>query len=115
MDILKKPAEKANVDIVLDENMDDILKDIRILADRDLIRSVLDNLIGNAIKYNKKEGQTKGIINISVEQINISGQDQIKVSIADNGNSILPVFLMLKSAGMKAEKKELRRNKRPLD
>ncbi len=88
-ELLSGPAEKANIEIIVDPDMDKDLKDIRIHADRESMRRVLENLFGNAIKYNKREGRKeKGYIRISGEIINEDGKDYYKVSVADNGKGI---------------------------
>jgi signal transduction histidine kinase len=89
IDTLSIAAEKANVDIIVDAELDKVIKEIKIQADRDLIRNVLANLIGNAIKYNKREGRTeKGQVMISAREINIGNKNYLKVFIIDNGKGI---------------------------
>ncbi len=51
-------------------------------CDSQLIRRVLQNLIGNAIKFTDKE---KGIISVSIES---AEQDMIRISVVDNGYGI---------------------------
>ena len=54
-----------------------------ITGDTHLIRRVLQNLIGNALKFTDKD---KGIITVCIE---ITAKDKMRVSVVDNGNGIL--------------------------
>jgi signal transduction histidine kinase len=54
-----------------------------IAGDTHLIRRVLQNLIGNALKFTDKD---KGIITVCIE---ITAKDKMRVSVVDNGNGIL--------------------------
>lgn len=53
-------------------------------SNRDLINSILQNLIHNAIYYRKPEREIKSQILINIEQI----EGKIKISISDNGRGI---------------------------
>ena len=57
--------------------------DIRIIADPEQLRRVINNIIGNSIKYIDKP---KGEINITINDIG----DAIQVEIEDNGKGIAP-------------------------
>ena len=54
-----------------------------VVGDTHLIRRVLQNLIGNALKFTDKD---KGIITVCIE---ITAKDKMRVSVVDNGNGIL--------------------------
>ncbi len=56
-------------------------KDIRIIADPEQLRRVINNIIGNSVKYMDKP---KGEINITINDIG----DAIQVEIEDNGKGI---------------------------
>ena len=58
-------------------------KDIRIIADPEQLRRVINNIIGNSIKYIDKP---KGEINITINDIG----DAIQVEIEDNGKGVAP-------------------------
>jgi len=58
----------------------DIDKKLTILADKNMISTVLRNLITNSIKYTNRNGY----INIAVEQL----ENNIKISVTDNGVGI---------------------------
>jgi two-component system, OmpR family, phosphate regulon sensor histidine kinase PhoR len=70
-------AEKKNVEIILEPYIN---KQITVFADRDRIKQVLVNLIDNAIKYNKENGQ----IIISIDE----RKENIRVSVKDSGVGI---------------------------
>lgn len=56
-----------------------------IMADRKIVRLLLENLITNAVKYTKNRGRIK--VNISLEKTH-GKQAQLSISIADNGLGI---------------------------
>ncbi len=56
-----------------------------VLADRDIIFRVIQNLLGNAIKFTPKDG---GIIGLAVE----SSGNRVSVSVQDNGPGIAPEY-----------------------
>lgn len=58
-------------------------KDIRIIADPEQLRRVINNIIGNSVKYMDKP---EGRINITINDIG----DAIQVEIEDNGKGIAP-------------------------
>jgi signal transduction histidine kinase len=51
-------------------------------GDTHLIRRVLQNLIGNALKFTDKE---EGVVTVRIE---IAAEDKVRVSVADNGPGI---------------------------
>ena len=79
IELFNSRAEKKNIKILPPELEKDLPK---IDADRDQIRRVLENLINNAIKYNK-EG---GTITIFVKK----NGEFIEISISDTGAGIAP-------------------------
>lgn len=66
-------------------NLTSPMKMEMIVGDAHLIRRVLQNLIGNALKFTDKE---KGIITVAIE----IAEDRMRVSVADNGSGILPEY-----------------------
>lgn len=66
----------------------DCISDIEILGFSDEISSILTNLITNAIKYGRKEGQAAQV-SIGIKTM-ASG---IEVSVADKGEGIAPIHL----------------------
>lgn len=70
--------EEKNIEFHYSNYLD---KDIRIIADPEQLRRVINNIIGNSIKYIDKP---KGIIDISINDIG----DAIQVEIEDNGKGI---------------------------
>ena len=58
-------------------------KDVMVIADGEQIRSVIHNIIGNAIKYMDKP---KGIIQIRIKDVG----DFIQIEVEDNGKGIGP-------------------------
>jgi two-component system phosphate regulon sensor histidine kinase PhoR len=61
----------------------DHVPDLRVRADADRLEQVLCNLVDNAIKYGRSEGN----IEISARKLNA---DQIEVSVRDDGPGIPP-------------------------
>jgi two-component system, sensor histidine kinase and response regulator len=55
-------------------------------GDADLIRRVIENLMGNAIKFTDKE---KGIITVCIEN---ATEDKVRLSVVDNGRGIPPEY-----------------------
>lgn len=55
-------------------------------GDADLIRRILQNLMGNALKFTDKD---TGIIAVSIEN---AGSDRVRVAVADNGPGIPPEY-----------------------
>jgi signal transduction histidine kinase len=83
---LSLAAKKANVDLILDPSVEKIFN---VHADRELIRTVLENLTGNAIKYNKREGRNdKGFIKVSADRLYKDDIEYVNVSVTDNGKGI---------------------------
>lgn len=77
IDELDLKAKKKNIRITFKEGAN---HGYRVRADKDRIRQVLDNLIGNSIKYGKENGQTK---------ISFYDMDKIiLIEISDNGIGI---------------------------
>jgi signal transduction histidine kinase len=68
-----------NKNIELDYNVNN---QIEVFADIDMVRTILRNLISNAIKFTFSNGQ----INISAEQ----GENNVTITIADNGIGMEP-------------------------
>ena len=66
-------------------NLTSPMKMEMIVGDAHLIRRVLQNLIGNALKFTDKEN---GIITVGIEIAN----DNVRVSVEDNGSGILPEY-----------------------
>ena len=60
----------------------DVAKNTHVLADREQLRRVINNLIGNAVKY--RGDKEKGRINISLKE----EEKFVLVSVADNGKGI---------------------------
>lgn len=67
-------ASAQNKNIVLNYNQSE---EIEILADHNMIKTVLRNLISNAIKYTKSKGQ----VNVCAEQYD----NCIEITVSDNG------------------------------
>ncbi len=55
-------------------------------CDVNLIQRVLQNLIGNAIKFSDKE---KGVITVGIEK---TADDRVRVTVVDNGSGIPPEY-----------------------
>lgn len=56
--------------------------DLHILADQNMINTIIRNLISNSIKYTKSDGK----INVSV----VDHSDELRVSVSDTGIGIVP-------------------------
>jgi two-component system sensor histidine kinase/response regulator len=72
--------------------VNDVPKDFFIQADRDMMHTVLRNLLTNAIKFT----HAKGKVNVFAEQLKantITSVDHVKISIVDNGVGISPTLL----------------------
>jgi signal transduction histidine kinase len=83
---LSLSAKKANVDLILDPSAEKIFN---VHADREQIRTVLENLTGNAIKYNKRDGRKeKGFVKVSAERFYKDGIEYVNTSVTDNGKGI---------------------------
>ncbi len=66
-------------------NLTSPMKMEMIVGDARLIRRVLQNLIGNALRFTDKE---KGTITVGIE----IADDNVRVSVEDNGTGILPEY-----------------------
>ena len=66
-------------------NLTSPMKMEMIVGDTRLIRRVLQNLIGNALRFTDKE---KGTITVGIE----IADDNVRVSVEDNGTGILPEY-----------------------
>jgi len=64
------------------ELKNDVHGEIEILADKNMIHTVVRNLVANALKFTKKEG--------SVRIMAIAGTDKVEVTVADTGVGISP-------------------------
>lgn len=58
-------------------------EDITMLYDKEVVGTILDNLISNAIKYTEK-----GSIAISCKRVEDNGEDFVEISVADTGYGI---------------------------
>ncbi|MEN2543418.1 ATP-binding protein, partial [Acinetobacter baumannii] len=67
-----------NIDLAYFNYVDE---DVMIIADAEQLKRVINNIIGNSIKYMDKE---KGYINIRIKDVG----DFIQVEIEDNGRGI---------------------------
>ncbi len=76
-DILSASAKIKNISI--EQNINN---DIQIFADKNMLKSILYNLVSNAIKFTPQNGT----VNINAEQTNTSTQ----IKITDNGVGISP-------------------------
>ncbi len=76
-DIVNASAKIKNISI-----QQSINNDIQIFADKNMLKSILYNLVSNAIKFTHKNGT----VNIEAEQTNTSTQ----IKISDNGVGISP-------------------------
>lgn len=56
---------------------------LRVLADEQRLRQVLDNLVSNAIKYNQPNGQVSLVATASAP-------DRVRISVTDTGRGIAP-------------------------
>lgn len=70
--------EARNIDISFFNYLDD---DVIVIADTEQLRRVVNNIIGNSVKYMDKK---KGIINIRLKDVG----DFVQVEIEDNGKGI---------------------------
>ena len=71
--------EIVNVELSFES---DAAKNTHVLADREQLRRVINNLIGNAVKY--RGDKEKGIIRISLKE----EEGFVQVSVEDNGKGI---------------------------
>ncbi|MCX7986064.1 MAG: ATP-binding protein [Bacteroidales bacterium] len=78
-EMLELKARQKNIQLKLNEKHDDGLP-IWVMADRERIRQVLNNLIENAINYGNEDGRVK----VSFYEMN----DLILVEVSDNGIGI---------------------------
>lgn len=82
-DRIKQPENKQNVEIILS----DFNKDLEVYADKEKLKQVLNNLIGNAIKYTSEgyieisvtEKTKNAIIKIKDTGIGIADEDQNRI------------------------------------
>lgn len=58
----------------------------RIYVEEDMIRRVLINLLGNALKYSQENQQ------VTVEATRVEGEDMVLVSVSDQGTGVPPKF-----------------------
>ncbi len=62
-------------------NVSQYFKDVTVIADAEQMKRVINNIIGNSVKYLDKE---KGIINIRIQDVG----DFVQIEIEDNGRGI---------------------------
>jgi signal transduction histidine kinase len=77
-DLLKKSADIKNIE--LKSNID---KKVTLIADEDMVTTILRNLITNAIKFTPKEGR----ITISAKEVE---NNFVQISVSDTGIGIEP-------------------------
>ena len=75
IELLKNYASLKNITLV-----NKIEKDVYVTADRNMLETVLRNLITNSIKYVNDNGM--------IEISSLPGSDSVKISIKDNGIGI---------------------------
>ena len=63
----------------------DTEKDLEIVADAEQLKRVINNIIGNSVKY---LGRKRGVINIRVEKMIEDQKEMVSVKIEDNGNGV---------------------------
>jgi signal transduction histidine kinase len=78
MEDLSLDLEVKNIDIIYDNSIDNM---VRVIADAEQLKRVINNIIGNSVKYLDK---TEGKIDIRIHDIG----DYIQVDIEDNGKGI---------------------------
>lgn len=76
--------EMKNIKIAYKNNLD---KSIKVEADAEQLKRVVNNIIGNSVKYMDKEN---GLITIAIEETSTKQKDKeyIKISISDNGEGV---------------------------
>ncbi|MCA0426604.1 MAG: PAS domain S-box protein [Bacteroidetes bacterium] len=79
-DLLKPTAAKNQISLYIPKLENDWMID----ADKQRIKQILINLIGNAIKYNKPGGW----VNISTKPVDIQGFNWMRIEVSDNGQGI---------------------------
>ncbi|MDZ7331214.1 MAG: ATP-binding protein [candidate division KSB1 bacterium] len=80
VDDFKTSAQQKNIELTFD-----VPPQVRVLANEDGIRSVLNNLVDNAIKYTLPEGKIQ-------VRVSNTGTNKIKVAVIDNGIGIDPKY-----------------------
>ena len=82
IEFLDLPARGRNIHLHMKTNTEN---DLYVNADRQKIKQVLINLIGNSIKYGRDNGSTT----ISLEDLH----QQVSIEVSDNGEGISPEHL----------------------
>jgi len=97
---LKFNPEKININKLIEENIEllestarnknikiysELSNDLNVIADKNMVRTIIRNLVSNAIKYTNQGG----IIKIQ----NYIGKDYCELSIVDNGIGISPEYI----------------------
>jgi signal transduction histidine kinase len=78
LSVLSISAKNKNIDIQVD------LKQETIVADRNMLNTVLRNLISNAIKYTNRDG----VIVIYTNSIKVNNRPFVTITVEDNGVGI---------------------------
>jgi len=71
-------AQSQNLSIEYENHLGD---DVKVVADPEQLKRVIDNIIGNSVKYMNRE---HGIIRICLDEL----EDDVKIQIGDNGVGI---------------------------
>jgi len=80
IEVLRPVAETKNIRII-----NNVKGEVNVFADIDMLRTVLRNLVSNAIKFTNKGGE----IIINADQ----GESDVEISVSDNGIGIPPESL----------------------
>lgn len=80
IDLLTESAKSKSISIINNVN-----PDITVEADRNMLQTILRNLISNAIKFTNKDGE---IVIDTSNKLSTNGRDYIEVSVSDNGVGI---------------------------
>jgi signal transduction histidine kinase len=99
LNLHRVPAEKKNIKLV-----SDVPEDVKVYADREMMNTVVRNLVNNAVKYSQPEGTIELRISISDHVAEIRVRDEGIGIAPENQEKLFRIDSKFKLPGTEGEK-----------